>query len=461
MTLERSTQFNKISQSDTSLNRNILQRKCDCGQHTHGGGMCAVCSNEKIRQSLQGKFQIGEANDKYEQEADRIAATVVQHWDDSVISQKNTEGQSQTLDSILQVGQTLSNYNAGERIQRQVCSIGGEDLPLEPEEVDEETSQQSEEESPVISEVKQGILQGRFSSSQRKVQRKSSTVAPVQGQTNILPGLGRNSGRPLPEGIRKNMETRMGADFSSVRIHTNSDAEKTSQAIGARAFTYGRDIVFNRGEFNSDSRNGKQLLAHELTHTLQQNGNTIRRLAISSVGSLMRGACGMYSKRWDFTLGAAAPAAGYIVQQIDYYENIVDCPQMGQCTANPNFIFWEAWPVKQGDTLHELHGSSGYTDQASHPGGPTKVGFLAAIGEIKFYLRSVTGDLGGFNTAPSSPSGGWSPNAAGVSGSLPSTLSKPSWWSTAPTEGPGTRGAWSSWRCCNNSRDFNSIHANP
>ena len=67
------------------------------------------------------------------------------------------------------------------------------------------------------------------------------------------------------------MESNFGTDFSNVRIHTDSEAQHMSQEVGAQAFTHGSDIYFNEGKYNPDSKEGKHLLAHELTHTIQQN----------------------------------------------------------------------------------------------------------------------------------------------------------------------------------------------
>ncbi len=81
-----------------------------------------------------------------------------------------------------------------------------------------------------------------------------------------------SSGSPLPRDMQSFMEPRFKADFSSVRIHTDQHAAALSAQLGARAFTIGRDIYFARGEFRPDRPEGWELVAHELTHTLQQGG---------------------------------------------------------------------------------------------------------------------------------------------------------------------------------------------
>lgn len=81
----------------------------------------------------------------------------------------------------------------------------------------------------------------------------------------------RGSGSPLPGTTKSFMESRFGADFSDVRIHSDTQAAAMSHALHAHAFAYGNDIYFNSGKFSPETEGGKRLLAHELTHTLQQS----------------------------------------------------------------------------------------------------------------------------------------------------------------------------------------------
>lgn len=81
----------------------------------------------------------------------------------------------------------------------------------------------------------------------------------------------RGCGQPLPESIRAFFEPRFGHDFSQVRIHTDARAAESAQALNARAFTAGRDVIFGAGQYVPETNSGKKLLAHELTHMVQQN----------------------------------------------------------------------------------------------------------------------------------------------------------------------------------------------
>ncbi|MBN2486375.1 MAG: DUF4157 domain-containing protein [Bacteroidales bacterium] len=89
------------------------------------------------------------------------------------------------------------------------------------------------------------------------------------------------AGMPIPENTKAQMENAFGADFSDVRLHTNSHAVDMNRKLNARAFTHGSDIYFNSGNFNTTDTEGQRLLAHELTHTIQQGHsvvqNTIQR----------------------------------------------------------------------------------------------------------------------------------------------------------------------------------------
>jgi hypothetical protein len=84
----------------------------------------------------------------------------------------------------------------------------------------------------------------------------------------------RGGGRPLPEFERGFFEPRFGYDFGEVRIHTGAEAVETAEELDAQAYTVGQDIVFGQGRYAPETEEGRQLLAHELTHVVQQHGAT-------------------------------------------------------------------------------------------------------------------------------------------------------------------------------------------
>jgi len=105
----------------------------------------------------------------------------------------------------------------------------------------------------------------------------------------------KGGGSPLPQGTRSFMENAFSADFSEVRVHTDGNAAEMSKRINAKAFTHGNDIYFNERQYNLDSVEGKHLLAHELTHTVQQQSG--ESSVIQKQSAPATAACSMTAKR--------------------------------------------------------------------------------------------------------------------------------------------------------------------
>ena len=128
----------------------------------------------------------------------------------------------------------------------------------------------------------------------RSAEIKGAGVAPALRET--LPETtadfpsqlaGRNGGRALDNSVRNEMETKIGTSFSDVRVHSGTDAQSMADSLNARAFTCQRDVFFGAGEYNPDSRAGKELLAHELVHTVQQGGGLRRKAKALDVDSAL------------------------------------------------------------------------------------------------------------------------------------------------------------------------------
>jgi hypothetical protein len=118
----------------------------------------------------------------------------------------------------------------------------------------------------------------------------SERVPPIQRFTPIVPArvpsivqdVLHSSGQPLDTATRAYMEPRFGHDFSRVRVHTDTRAARSTQAVDALAYTVGQHIAFDAGQYQPDTESGRQLIAHELTHVMQQS--TVRQ----SPGSELR-----------------------------------------------------------------------------------------------------------------------------------------------------------------------------
>jgi hypothetical protein len=85
----------------------------------------------------------------------------------------------------------------------------------------------------------------------------------------------KDCGVPLPAPQRQFFQSRMGHDFNGVRVHNNNQASDAAKSVNARAFTFGKDIVFGAGQYAPQTHEGKHLLAHELTHVVQQKGTSV------------------------------------------------------------------------------------------------------------------------------------------------------------------------------------------
>src|SRR4030095_7884576 len=93
----------------------------------------------------------------------------------------------------------------------------------------------------------------------------------------------KDGGSNMDSGTKSFMESRFGTDFSGVKIHTDENAVQMSQELNAQAFTTGSDVYFNAGKYDPSSETGKHLLAHELTHTIQQSNNIQTKLIKKAV----------------------------------------------------------------------------------------------------------------------------------------------------------------------------------
>jgi hypothetical protein len=89
------------------------------------------------------------------------------------------------------------------------------------------------------------------------------------------------SSQPLPESTRAYFEPRFGRDFSQVRLHTDTQAVESAQAVNARAFTMGSDVVFGAGQYAPEASDGRRLMAHELAHVVQQGEISKLRVKLS------------------------------------------------------------------------------------------------------------------------------------------------------------------------------------
>jgi len=108
-----------------------------------------------------------------------------------------------------------------------------------------------------------------------QLQRSATSVAPLNEVPQVVHNVLQSPGQTLDSATRAYMEPRFGHDFSQVRLHTDSQANRSANAVNARAYTVGRNVVFGQGQYAPNSADGRQLLAHELTHVVQQGGKAL------------------------------------------------------------------------------------------------------------------------------------------------------------------------------------------
>lgn len=101
-------------------------------------------------------------------------------------------------------------------------------------------------------------------------QRSGEAPAELDDETAARINRARGGGQPLDSAIGSELGAAFGQDLSGVRVHTSPEADSLSRALSARAFTTGRDIFFRSGAYEPHSTSGRQLIAHEVTHVVQQ-----------------------------------------------------------------------------------------------------------------------------------------------------------------------------------------------
>lgn len=246
---------------------------------------------------IQAKLKVGKPGDRYEQEADKMADQVVQHLSEtSPASPPPVNG-----GNISSIGSSHTQTKCAECAKEEQLQKreGEEELATKGEELQRKPIFDSGTDPPEENIQRKPIFESEGdtpTSLQRKCSKcgKETQETPIQAKSQNSPrnptsslqsrlNASKGKGRPLSNDVRNSMESSFGSDFSKVRVHTSSEAVQMSQELGAQAFTHGSDIYFSKGKYNTNSDKGKHLLAHELTHTVQQGG-AIRRAGNDSGG---------------------------------------------------------------------------------------------------------------------------------------------------------------------------------
>ena len=164
-------------------------------------------------------------------------------------------------------------------------------------------SQQNHSSAPGSSALHLGILQRKCGCgglpglngaceecSEKRFRSEMLNLRPQTGHASRIPPIVqevlRSAGQPLDAETRAFMEPRFGHDFANVRVHTNTKAAESAQAVSALAYTVGNNVVFGENRYAPSTQSGRQLLAHELAHTIQQRGASSRAEPVPRGSSL-------------------------------------------------------------------------------------------------------------------------------------------------------------------------------
>lgn len=219
---------------------------------------------------VQAKLNIGKPNDKYEVEADKMA--------DQVVTDKK-DNQNTTFFAPAPVlhkkaeSPATDEKKEPETVQKNEVE-NGTAVSLKENTATAEPALKPVQIQQKPEELKQDKTEDEKQSGDEEIQKiqLSGDAIPPDENNNLESRLNASKGKGsgLPKSTQSEMESGFGADFSKVRIHNDSNAVQMNKDLGAQAFANGNDIYFNEGKYNPNSKDGRHLLAHELTHTVQQ-----------------------------------------------------------------------------------------------------------------------------------------------------------------------------------------------
>jgi hypothetical protein len=212
--------------------------------------------NEAVSGLIQAKLTVGPAGDQYEQEADRVAQQVMSVPAPGSRPRSAVRGQP-----------GVQRQEMEEEEELQMKRVAGQ--PLVQRFVAQRQAPEEEEELQLKAVQRQPPDQ-EGALMRIPLQRVGPEGGPVPEEVKSAINRARGAGQSLDGPVQEQMSARMGHNFSGVRVHTDAEADVLNQQLSARAFTTGQDIFFRQGEYNPGSSSGRELIAHELTHVVQQ-----------------------------------------------------------------------------------------------------------------------------------------------------------------------------------------------
>jgi hypothetical protein len=261
------TQFEKSSAEAQNDNLVNLQQFIGNSGVQRVLGQSRVDMPQRPAHFIQTKLTVGAADDQYEQEADSVAKDVMKMPD---TAQRAEEDELMTKRDVVQRAEEDELMTKRDIVQR------AEEDELMTKRIS--TIQRAEEDELMTKRIStiQRAEEDELMTKRAEIQR-AEEVDPmgsfevdndIEGQISSTKG----SGQALPDTAKGFFENRFQQDFSGVNVHTGSEADTLNRSLSARAFTTGSDIYFRSGEYQPDNSSGRELLAHELTHVVQQTG---------------------------------------------------------------------------------------------------------------------------------------------------------------------------------------------
>lgn len=249
---------------------------------------------------FQTKLAVNEPGDKHEQEADQVADKVmrkVEEQEKPDVQKKSKEDEKQTPGAApvkkeeKKPGEGSTATTGKEEEKKKISKKEEEQKPdiRKKEQKDEEKPVQKKESKEEEQPVQKKSEGDKKEDDKTKVSKKEEPGMPDKEEPVMKKETGgahaahkvsleerikksKGKGQTLPDDVRAFLEAQLGADLGEVVIHTDSEAIAMNKELNALAFTNGFDIYFNAGQYKPDTAAGQKLLAHELTHVLQQTG---------------------------------------------------------------------------------------------------------------------------------------------------------------------------------------------
>ena len=267
--LELNSRFNPIPSSASGSMTNRGHGGSNFGGVQNFSGISIL---PKANIAVQPKLKINEPGDKYEQEADKVADQIMRMPLKMIASSSGDEKKP-------------NGINLGREMVQRKCSACGkthksdehDHLPPVMPMVCPKCSRQKDKQiqtkriTSTIQRPMELLDEGESGTIQTK--RNTDSAPAVTPEINADIRSIEGGGQPMSKSDRSFFEPRFGVDFSGIRIHNDARSAQLAKSIDARAFTLGNNIVFGSGEYSSNS-SSRKLMAHELTHTLQQGGQS-------------------------------------------------------------------------------------------------------------------------------------------------------------------------------------------